>query len=102
MQRLKFLFILQEKRGGLGVERCSSIEDFELLLIYNWILKGWRVCCCVAPGLWRALQHRRFQMMLPRLQCYLLPVATERVGQLFMFCSCFPVISSPGDTSSEE
>ena len=41
---------------------------FELLLAYNWIIKGWEDAVKVGPGLLGPLQHRKFLAALPKLQ----------------------------------
>ena len=65
-------------------------------LSFYWIIIGFKKvggCCCMAPGL---LGHfNRWLNFVPMLF-----FACGCRG--WEFCSCFPVISSPGDISSEE
>ena len=61
---------------------------FELPLHNNWIKREWGGCCCEAPGpLGRCNRRQQFVPMLSS-------TCGAGSGQ---FCSCFPVIPSPGD-----
>ena len=71
---------------------ASRAGRFELSSDYNWILKGWGGCHYVAPGL-LVLCTRRPQFV---------PMVSSACGCREQSVLFLPVISRPGDISSDE
>ena len=97
----KDLFTFQEGKGAW----CGEIHEQQNVgeLSLYWIIKGVGVIKLCGPWAVRGITTGSFLLVLHKLQfAPVLSFACSSGGQLFRFCSCFPVICNPVDISSEE